>query len=658
MKTDWLWWIPFLPLVGSVLAGLLHWATLRARRNHPQAVGLASLAAFVACLALAGSFLLSLRGFAANLDGPALESSAWAWIDGGTITFDLALVLDRLASVMTLVVTGVGLLIHIYAAGSMKGDPGYAKFFAYLNLLVSAMLLLVLSSNLLGLFVGWEGVGLCSYLLIGFWYEKDRPAEAAQKAFVVNRIGDALFLLGSFVLVQTFGTLDLSDIGASVADALARPETAGQLGLAALLLFGGVCGMSAQGPLFVWLPDAMAAPIPVSALIHASTMVTAGVYLIVRLNPLFVADPAVLFTIGTIGAITAFIAGSIALVQRDLKSVLAYSTISQLGFMFLALGSGAFVSAVFHLVTHAFFKALLLLGAGNVIHGMHGEQDMHKMGGLRRHMPRTFITFAACAAALSGLPLLSGFFSMNEILARAFAGGGSFYVLGALGLATAAMTASYSWRMVALTFFGAERFDAEKIRPHEAPSMMIVPLMVLAVLAVAGGVLGLPPVLHLPHLLDGWLEPVVAPGREILAHQGAQANGNLSHTAEWIFLGLGSLIALAFAHRGFHGHASGTGGDERFRAAHPRLGAFLSEAWGIDHAYRSFIVQPVKLAAFVVSAVIDQFAIDGLVNGGGIWARGLGTRLRRLSDGSISTYGLWMGGGAVLIALFWMWAAR
>ncbi|MBJ02967.1 MAG: NADH-quinone oxidoreductase subunit L [Planctomycetes bacterium] len=661
MKTDWLWWILFLPLIGSALAGLVHWGTLRARRSDALALGPAPIAALIACLAMGASFALSVNGFLANLHGPALESTAWAWIDGGSVTFDIALVLDRLSSVMTLVITGIGLLIHIYAVGYMKDDAGYAKFFAYLNLFVFAMLLLVLSSSLLGLFVGWEGVGLCSYLLIGFWYQKGWPAEAAQKAFVVNRIGDAFFLLGSFVLVHTFGTLDLSDIGASVAEQLTRPQAAGRLGLAALLLFGGACGKSAQAPLFVWLPDAMAGPTPVSALIHAATMVTAGIYLVVRLCPLFAADPAVLFTIGTVGAITAFIAGSTALAQRDLKGVLAYSTVSQLGYMFLALGSGAFASAIFHLVTHAFFKALLFLGAGSVIHGMHDEQDMHKMGGLRRHMPRTFITFTAGAAALSGLPILSGFFSKDEILAHTFAHGGAYYGLWAIGILTAAMTAYYSWRMVALTFFGTERFSAAALHPHESPSLMTVPLMVLAVLAVAGGILGLPPVFHLPHLIGAWLEPVVAPGREILAAHAAGAHGqlpHLSHKAEWILLGLGSLIALAFAHRGFHGHAAGTAGDERSRSANPRLFAFLENAWGVDAAYRRCIVQPVKLIAFMVSAVIDAFAIDGLVNGLGYGARACGTRLRRLSDGTIASYGLWMGAGAVLLAFFWMWAAR
>ncbi|MBI5363627.1 MAG: NADH-quinone oxidoreductase subunit L, partial [Planctomycetes bacterium] len=518
--------MPALPLAGSALCGLLHYFTIKARmpkvapgvhgahghadhgsaavdthahdahddhggahgggHGHAQVEpGLSALAPWIAVLAMAGAFALAIKGFL-GLQGEthALESPAWSWIDTGTFEIDLAIVLDRLSSVMTLVITGVGLLIHVYAAGYMKGDKHYAKFFAYLNLFVFAMLMLVLSSNLLGLFVGWEGVGLCSYFLIGFWYEKGWPAEAGQKAFVMNRIGDASFLVGSFLLVRLFGTLDLSEIVEGVRPLIADPDKAYQLMLAGLLLFGGACGKSAQLPLFTWLPDAMAGPTPVSALIHAATMVTAGIYLTVRLNPIYAASPQLMLFVGSVGAVTALIAGSSAILQRDIKRVLAYSTVSQLGYMFLGLGTGAWAAAIFHLVTHAFFKALLFLGAGSVIHGMHDEQDMHKMGGLRKHMPATFATFLAGAAALSGLPLLSGYFSKDEILGHTFAHGGPYYVLWAIGIATAAMTAFYTWRMVALTFFGKERFDPHHVHPHESPPVMTVPLMVLAVLSV------------------------------------------------------------------------------------------------------------------------------------------------------------------------------
>jgi len=652
---NWLWWIPALPLFGSALCGALHFTILRRRRMGASADQHSSISAWVAVSMMAIAFMFSIRAFLALRSGTqfgleSLESQAWSWIDAGSLDVQVSMVLDRLSSVMTLVVTGVGFLIHVYAAGYMKGDPGYAKFFAYLNLFVAMMLMLVLSSSLVGLFVGWEGVGLCSYLLIGFWYTKGWPAEAAQKAFVVNRIGDAFFLLGMFLLVRVFGTLDMSDIGASVARMSA--QQGGTLALSALLLFGGACGKSAQLPLFVWLPDAMAGPTPVSALIHAATMVTSGIYLIVRLNPLFAAAPTVLFFIGTVGALTAAIAGSTAIVQRDLKKVLAYSTVSQLGYMFLALGAGAWVSAIFHLVTHAFFKALLFLGAGSVIHGMHEEQDMHRMGGLRKHMPRTFLTFTAGAAALSGLPLLSGFFSKDEILAQTMARGGGYWVLWAIGVMTAMMTAYYSWRAVSLTFFGEERFDVNEVHPHESGHLMTTPLFILAALSIFAGAFGLPEVFHVAHAFKDWLDPVVAPGNAILFDGHAP---HLTHATEWLLLGFGAAIALGFAHLGFHGHRNGTGTDERLIAEEPAAARFLTDAWGIDRAYNRLIVQPLKVLSYLIAVVVDQFAIDGVVNGAGSGARSLGTRLRRMADGSIATYGLWMGGVSVGLTLVWMW---
>ena len=653
----WLWWIPLLPLIGSAIAGALHLATLRARKSDPQASAPASLAPWVACGAMLGAFALSLQGFLAlrELEPAArhLASTAHQWISMGGIDVDLGLVLDPLSSVMTLVITGVGFLIHVYASGYMKGDPGYSKFFAYLNLFVFAMLMLVLSSSLLGVFIGWEGVGLCSFLLIGFWYEKGWPAEAAQKAFVMNRVGDACFLIGSFLLMRLFGTLDMNTIADAVGSAKSfTDEQALHMSLAALFLFGGCCGKSAQFPLFTWLPDAMAGPTPVSALIHAATMVTSGIYLVVRLNPLFAASGWVLPLIATVGALTALIGGSTALVQRDIKKVLAYSTVSQLGYMFLALGSGAWAAALFHVVTHAFFKALLFLGAGSVIHGMHEEQDMHKMGGLRKHMPQTYLTFLAGAAALSGLPLLSGFFSKDEILAHAFANGGLYYGLWAVGAVTAALTAYYTWRMVALTFFGEERFDHHHVHPHESPLVMTLPLMVLAVLSILGGLLGLPPVLHVPHLLAEWLAPVTDAGNRILA--ASHGEHHLSHTLEWILLGVGSAIALGFAHTGFHAHKEGTAQDEFFERQRPSLAAYLRDAWTIDSGYARIIVLPLRMLSFLIAVVIDQFAIDGLVNGAGRTARDIAQWSRRTVDGSLASYALWMGAGALAISALWM----
>ncbi len=652
---NWLWWIPALPFIGAIGCGALHFVTLSARRQGREESAVTRAAAMLACAAVAIPFIFSLQAFN-KLKGlsPAervLESGAWDWIDTGSFAIDVSMVVDPLSSIMLLVVTGVGLLIHIYATGYMKGDPGYAKFFAYLNLFVAAMLMLVLSSNLLGMFIGWEGVGLCSYLLIGFWFEKGWPAEAGQKAFVTNRIGDACFIIGSFLLVRLFGTLDMSDIGAAVPALLEDGSRSFQLFLAALLLFGGACGKSAQLPLFVWLPDAMAGPTPVSALIHAATMVTSGVYLVVRLNPVFAASEGLLLFIGIIAAATALIAGTSALAQRDLKGVLAYSTVSQLGYMFLGLAAGAWASAIFHLVTHAFFKALLFLGAGSVIHGMHEEQDMHKMGGLRRHMPRTYITFLAGAAALSGLPVLSGYFSKDEILAMNFAQGGLHLGLWVVGVATAAITAFYTWRMVGLTFFGDERFDTSKVHPHESPSTMTIPLVILALLAVGGGVFGLPPVLPFTHIFEQWLAPVTAPGDAILFGDNRP---HLSHAAEWALLALGAFIALFFSHKGFHAYKHGKKFDEVLAAKNEAIYAKLQDGWGIDSGFKLWLLQPLRLVSFVIAVIVDQFTIDGAVNGSANLAKACGSKLRSLTDGGVSNYGLWMGAGATVLALIWI----
>ncbi len=655
MRADsFLWLLLLAPFLGSLVAGALHFACLAARRQGRSAEGLARLAGLVACGSVLASFAVAFLA-CAKLEGNeriALESPAWPWIDAGSFQVEVALVVDRLSSVMCLVVTGVGLLIHVYSLGYMKGDPGFARFFAYLNLFVFAMLLLVLSSNLLGLFVGWEGVGLCSYLLIGFWYEKGWPAEAGQKAFVANRIGDAFFLLGTFLLLWTFGTLDLSEIGAGVERELSAHPL--RLATAALLLFGGACGKSAQGPLFTWLPDAMAGPTPVSALIHAATMVTAGVYLVLRLNPLFASSPTVLFVIGTVGTLTALIGASTALLQRDIKKVLAYSTISQLGYMFLGLSAGAWAAALFHLVTHAFFKGLLFLGSGSVIHALHGEQDLYRMGGLRKHLPHTFVTFVAGAAALSGLPLTSGFFSKDEILSRAFASGGAWWCLWIVGVATAALTAFYTARMVALCFFGEERFDRKRVHPHESPAVMTVPLALLAFLALFGGVLNLPAVLPFSGMLERWLEPVTLPGSAILwARHGGEAP-HLSHALEWSLLGVGALVALVFARRGFRAFAPGWASDERLRDRAPELAGFLERAWNVDRVYRTLVVQPLKLFSFLLATLCDQLAIDGAVNAAGALLSSLGYRLRRVVDGSVKNYALWMGVGAAALAIIWI----
>ncbi len=684
---DCMGWIILLPLLGSAVCALLHALSVRAGAHDAPAhdapgahhahghapahghaapppgsgpAGAALFAPWVACAAIVGSFALSLLGFL-HLRGMepterSIASASWRWMSLGNLQIDLGLVLDPLSSTFCLVITGVGALIHVYSAGYMRGDKGYAKFFAFLNLFVAAMLMLVLSSNLIGLFVGWEGVGLCSYLLIGFWYAKGWPAQAAQKAFITNRVGDAFFLAGSFLLLQQLGTLDLAAIaGSTKFEAHSGALIPHQLSIAAVCLFLGCCGKSAQWPLFTWLPDAMAGPTPVSALIHAATMVTSGLYLITRLNPLFALEPWVLTLIATVGALTALIGASSALVQRDIKRVLAYSTVSQLGYMFLALGMGAFGAAIFHVVTHAFFKALLFLGAGSVIHGMHEEQDLYKMGGLKRHMPRTYLTFVAGSAALSGLPLMSGFFSKDEILAHAFAHGGWGFVLWGIGIAAAAMTAFYTWRMVALAFFGAPRFGAH-VHPHESGMLMVTPLMVLAVLSVFGGLLGLPAVFHVPHLLGQWLDPVLSRGNALLSAHHGGVLPHLSHNGEWALLFLGGALAMTFAYVGFLSFRDGPQMEQRAHERRPALSAWLGAAWGIDLFYERCIVGPLRLLSFVVSVVVDAFAIDGLVNGSAALVREIARSARGLVNGKLASYALWMVGGAATLGLVWMWA--
>ncbi len=510
---DWFWLIPLVPAFGAALNGLVG---IRAFGRH--------VSSGVACLAMLAAFALALWGFVDLLAAPVADRvfdvrlASWitpiAGLVGtgtGAFAVDWALRLDPLSSVMTLVVSGIGLLIHIYASAYMHDEPrgSYARFFAYLNLFCFFMLLLVLGSNFLVMFVGWEGVGLCSYLLIGFWYEKKSAADAGKKAFIVNRIGDWGFLLGVFLVFATFGTLDFRGVAEQVARWPVESVQFGTVSIIALLLFVGATGKSAQIPLFVWLPDAMEGPTPVSALIHAATMVTAGVYMVARNAVLFSHAPMVLEVVAVVGVLTALVAATIGLVQTDIKRVLAYSTVSQLGYMFTAAGLGAFGAAVFHLVTHAFFKALLFLGSGSVIHGLGGEQDMRKMGGLRKFLPVTYVTMVVGALAIAGVPPLSGFFSKDEILLAAFLQNRAIWVIA---LATALMTAFYMFRLIAMTFLGtwtapeaphAGHHDAhgadphghDHHEPHESPATMTGPLMALAVGAIVVGFVGVPEVL-------------------------------------------------------------------------------------------------------------------------------------------------------------------
>ncbi|MFZ2054488.1 MAG: NADH-quinone oxidoreductase subunit L, partial [Candidatus Aminicenantales bacterium] len=487
-----------------------------------------------ACLSVFGSFLISLVSFFGLLkltpESLPVVKTLFRWILAGRFSADFALQLDSLSSVMTLVVSGVGFLIHVYSVGYMAHDKGYKRYFTYLNLFTFAMLILVMGANLVLMFVGWEGVGLCSYLLIGFWFEKHSAASAGKKAFIVNRIGDAAFILGIFFLLFHVGSGDFRAINEAIEAGHIAPALAT---LVALLLFAGATGKSAQLPLYIWLPDAMEGPTPVSALIHAATMVTAGVYMVARMNLLFTLSGTAAQVVGIVGALTAIFAATMALTQNDIKRVLAYSTISQIGYMFIGCGVGAYAAGMFHLYTHAFFKSLLFLAAGSVMHALSGELDMRKMGGLRKYLPLTYPTFLVGAIAIAGVPFLSGFFSKDAILTRAFAQGQ--YFIWALGIMGAVLTAFYMFRLIFLTFFGEERLEPHaKEHLHESPPLMTVPLVILAFFSVVAGYAGLPVVLgEKANLFNRFLEPVIHPGHE----------AQLSISTEWLLI----LISVAVA---------------------------------------------------------------------------------------------------------------
>src|ERR1700719_512627 len=471
-----LWLIPALPLAGAAINGFLG---KKSSRTAVTTVGLVFPGA-----AFAWALVVALRF--SSLDLPYQEYVAH-WIRSGNFSADFALYLDQLSLVMLLVVTGVGFLIHIYSVGYMWDDRSYYRFFAYLNLFMFFMLTLILANNYLLMFIGWEGVGLASYLLIGFWFTKDSAASAGKKAFIVNRIGDFGFLIGLFLIIQHFGSLNFTQVFAQMQPMTAETGGAGLLTAIGILLMVGACGKSAQIPLYVWLPDAMEGPTPVSALIHAATMVTAGVYMVARSHVIFEHAPTALTVVAIIGTLTAIFAATIGMAQTDIKRVLAYSTVSQLGYMFLACGVGAFSAGIFHLMTHAFFKALLFLAAGSVIHAMGGEQDMLKMGGLSKKIKWTYITMLTATLAIAGFPPLAGFFSKDSILLSAYQNANGGPILYGVGLFTALLTSFYMFRLIFLTFFGKQRYDEHHVHVHESPKSMLVPLMILAVLSLVGG---------------------------------------------------------------------------------------------------------------------------------------------------------------------------
>jgi NADH-quinone oxidoreductase subunit L len=608
--------IPLFPLAGFLVNGLF------GRHLPGKSAGvLATLAVFAS---FACSFLIFLE-----LDaGAQIKIGLFDWIAFGNLNIGFNLLIDPLTVTMLLVITGIGFLIHLYSIGYMHGDDGFSRFFTYLNLFLFFMLLLVMGSNYLVMFIGWEGVGLCSYLLIGFWFKNDAYNDAAKKAFIMNRIGDLGFLLGMFFILFHFGSLEY---GIVAGQAAAMPSGSTVLTIITCLLFVGAMGKSAQLPLYTWLPDAMAGPTPVSALIHAATMVTAGIYMIVRSNVLFALAPETLSFVLCIGVITCVFAAVIGLMQNDIKKVLAYSTVSQLGLMFAALGLGAFGSGMFHVVTHAFFKALLFLGSGSVIHALHGEQDIRKMGGLKKYLPVTYITFLIASLAISGFPLLSGFFSKDEILAHAFQQ--NRLIWGVLSVSSM-LTAFYMFRLVYLTFYGNFRGSEESRKKiHESPASMSIPLVILCIFSAVGGILGLPHVFHVSHLLNDYLSSVISPSAQFLpAHHAISAQTEVLLMS---FAGIAAIAAILFARYKYVSKAALPAADEKTLSPLQRL---VSNKFYVDEFYTALFVKPVKALSELLFVFVDKLVID-LVVSSTAWILGFtGRTLRLIQNGNTGFY--------------------
>ncbi|MCZ6875591.1 MAG: NADH-quinone oxidoreductase subunit L [bacterium] len=642
------WLIPIFPALAVVINGLFGRRYIR-DKAHWLGVGSVGISLLLALIVIIRIILWPSQ---------PIHAKFYTWIFAGSLSVDMAFMVDPLSAIMLFVVCGVGFLVHLYSIGYMHGDPSYYRFFTYLNLFMTSMLILVLADNYLLMFVGWEGVGLCSYLLIGFWYDRQSASDAGKKAFLVNRIGDAGFILAMSLIFWTTGSLDYEDVFAKAnADAI----SVGIATAITLLLFVGAIGKSAQVPLYVWLPDAMEGPTPVSALIHAATMVTAGVYMLVRSQALFLLAPVSMHVVAGIGAFTAIFAASIALVQTDIKRVLAYSTVSQLGFMFLACGVGAFSSGLFHVMTHAFFKGLLFLGAGSVIHAMHDEQDMRNMGGLQKHIPGTYRTMWWATVAIAGIPPFAGFWSKDEILTMAFKSGGLSTLWWVLGLCAAFMTSFYMFRLLFMTFYGEERFDPNHVRPHESPSSMLTPLKILAVLSIGGGlIVGFPPEKGAFH----WFLAHAFP------HQGGhQAAFHLS--PDFLLMILSTLVALAGFLTAYHFYLAdpeqrqslgqkissayqifmtalrNQAPIEVFYTARPKQLSerfafayqILLDKYHVDEFYNAFVVRPVMWSTDAFWTV-DAVVVDGIVNGVGkftrLYANWSGILDRRVVDGSVN----------------------
>jgi NADH-quinone oxidoreductase subunit L len=646
MPADYLWLIPLLPFAGFLING-----TLGRRLPRPLVSAVALIPTFLsACLWIWLWFTMKAPGAPESIQSVAtLFGNSWISVSG--FHADFAFTVDHLTLIMLGVVTCVGFLIHLYSVGYMAHEEGYWRFFAYLNLFMFFMLVLVLSANFLLLFVGWEGVGLASYLLIGFYFKRDSAADAGKKAFIVNRIGDFGFLIAMFLLIAHFGTLDFATIFPRVA---ADTTTCGIYTAITLCLILGATGKSAQIPLYVWLPDAMEGPTPVSALIHAATMVTAGIYMVARGHVLFDHCPLALGTIAVIGAATALMAASIGMVQNDIKRVLAYSTVSQLGYMFLACGVGAYTAGVFHLLTHAFFKALLFLAAGSVIHTLSGEQDMRKMGGLRKRIPVTFWTMTMGVVAIAGIPPLAGFFSKDEILFRAFVSPSPIgKLLWLVGLITAGMTSFYMFRLWFKTFFGEERFeehhdahgahgDHHGHGVHESPLIMTLPLMVLALLSIIGGWVGVPEALGGHDEIGAFLEPVLG--------NGVQVTEVVSHSTEIGLAAVSVIVALIGFFAAYVLYYKKPGTAAGYARSFPALYRLIENKFYVDEIYQNLIVTPLLMfSRLILGGIVEGAIVNGSGFTAGATARGLGALVRRVQSGNIRSYAGWLALGAAAV---------
>jgi len=631
--------IPIFPLIGFLLIGLTN-------KKLPKPI-----VNVLACGSVFLSFVSGAIAFFGILAMPvgsrSIVTKLFDWIVIGNFNTSISFNFDPLSAVMVLVVAGVGFLIHVYSIGYMAHDEGYARYFSFLNLFTFSMLLLVLADNVLLMFVGWEGVGLCSYLLIGFWFHKKSAADAGKKAFIFNRIGDFGFLLGVMLIFWNFGTLNIQAISRMAPEVLIAGG--GIVTAITLLLFLGATGKSAQIPLYVWLPDAMEGPTPVSALIHAATMVTAGVYMIARLSALYVLAPAAMTVVAIIGGLTALFAATIGLAQNDIKRVLAYSTVSQLGYMFLACGVGAFGIAIFHLMTHAFFKALLFLSSGSVIHAVSGEQDMRFMGGLKNKIPHTYKVFLIGTLAISGIPLFSGFFSKDEILWKAFSQGNPYYWL--MGLVAAILTAFYMFRLLYLTFHGKSRVPAETAKHlHESPWIMLGPLYVLALLAIFGGYIGLPKIMFGGDWFQHFLEPVVAP---VITH-GGEAAHHYSHAFEYGFILasiVAALIGIIFAYRYYIRNPEIPGGLAKKFAGLYKL---ILNKYYVDEIYDYLITKPMYVISLIFWKVFDVRVVDGMVNGVALFFGNLSERFRVVHTGYVRNYALTFLIGVVVLVGYYL----